>query len=210
MNLKSTFFSSASSRALSGTSPAELLSRFPSFSVIAVVTNTTPAAIAAISATTAVDPTTDTITSVAHGMVTGLKVRVAADGGGTLPTGLVAATDYFVIRTGADTFKLAASQADAIATTPVPVNITADGSGAFTLTPTALAGSLVLQASNNGSDWAPLANGSLTIDGDEAFFFEKEKAQYDSIRAVLTLTAGQAQVSAEFNARDFSKNEGDC
>jgi len=176
--------------------------RHDNFSVIAVVDNTTPAAFAAISATTAVDPTTDSITLTAHGLAAGLVVRVAADGSGARPTGLAAATDYFVIPVDANTIQLAASRANAIATVPVPVNITADGTGAFTLTPTVIAGSLVLQASNDGVNFAPLTNGSLTIDGDEAFFFEKTNAQYAYVRAVLTLTAGQATVSSVFNSNE--------
>jgi hypothetical protein len=195
-----TLFSSASTLTTGATSPVMQLTRFPSFSVISVVDNTTPAAFAAISATTAVDPSTDAITIPAHGMAAGLVVRVAADGGGTLPTGLAAATDYFVIVVDATTIKLAASYANAVATVPVPVNITADGSGAFTLTPTAISGSLVLQASNDASNWAAVTDGSLTIDGDEAFFFEKASAQYAHIRAVLTLSAGQATVSCVFNS----------
>jgi hypothetical protein len=68
----------------------------------------------------------DTLRVVAHGMQTGDgPVRVSTTG--VLPTGLVAATDYWVIRVSADFFKLAASSADALASTPV--NITAIGSG---------------------------------------------------------------------------------
>lgn len=193
---------SSTAKVTSETSRAVNISRVDNFAVVATVANTTPSAIAAIPADTAVDPTTDAITSTAHGLTTGLLVRVAADGGGTLPTGLAAATDYFVIVVDANSFKLAASLANALATTPVPVNITADGSGAFTLTPTAIAGSLVLQASNDGSNWAAVTNGSLTIDGAESFFFEKADAAYLFLRAVLTLTAGRATVSCVLNAND--------
>jgi hypothetical protein len=198
--LNETLFSPSASVTTGANSRPINVTRYDSFSVIAVVDNTTPAAFAAIPADTAVDPATDSITISAHGMAAGLLVRVAADGGGTLPTGLAAVTDYFVIPVNANTIKLASTRANAVASTPVPVDITADGSGAFTLTPTVIAGSLVLQASNDGENWAPLTNGTLTIDGDEAFFFEKSQAHYAAVRAVLTLTAGQATVSCVFNS----------
>lgn len=86
---------------------------------------------------TAVDPTTDKITSVAHGFNTGDKVTYS-NGGGTTIVGLTNATDYFIIKSDADNVKLATTYALAIAGTAV--NITADGIGAsHTLTPVIIA-----------------------------------------------------------------------
>lgn len=68
---------------------------------------------------------TDSISSTAHGLETGDIVQVSSDD--TLPTGLSAATDYFVIRVDADTIQLAASLEDAEAGSPV--TITAAGAG---------------------------------------------------------------------------------
>lgn len=62
--------------------------------------------------------------------ITGMKVRASTTG--TLPTGLVAATDYFVIRMSATTIKLATTLANALAGTGI--DITAQGSGSHTLT----------------------------------------------------------------------------
>ncbi len=56
----------------------------------------------------AVDATANTLTSVAHGLLTGDgPVRVASTG--TLPGGLVANTDYWFIRTSSDVFQLAST-----------------------------------------------------------------------------------------------------
>lgn len=76
----------------------------------------------------------DTLTAVAHGLITGdgpFRVSTA----GSLPTGLLAATDYWVIRMGADTFKLATSLENALARTAIP--LTTDGAGVNTIADTA-------------------------------------------------------------------------
>lgn len=77
----------------------------------------------------------DTFTAVAHGRLTGDgAVRLT---GADLPLGVEEDTDYWVIKTGADTFKLAASYVDAVATVPVPVTLSDAGSGAMLLVDTA-------------------------------------------------------------------------
>jgi len=52
------------------------------------------------------------IVALAHGMKTGLKVRATSTG--TLPTGIVSGTDYFVIRNTDGIFSLASSKAHAV------------------------------------------------------------------------------------------------
>jgi uncharacterized cupin superfamily protein len=73
--------------------------------------------------------TTDTFTSdVAHNLVTGDKVETFPGGAAQTvdyPTGLVYHTEYYVIRTGVMTFKLATSLANALAGTAL--DITTDG-----------------------------------------------------------------------------------
>ncbi len=77
----------------------------------------------------------DLITKTAHGLLTGDgPIRVANAGGG-LPGALVAATDYWVIRNNANTFKLATSLNNALA--GVAINISSDGTGTQTLSDTA-------------------------------------------------------------------------
>jgi hypothetical protein len=81
---------------------------------------------------TAVDNTTDTLTVVAHGQVTGAGPAAIALGDlGVIPAGAAELTDYWLIVTGVDTFKIATSLANALAN--VPVNLTTNGSGTFYL-----------------------------------------------------------------------------
>lgn len=74
---------------------------------------------------------TDTFTSVAHGMTTGQGPHRLTNAGGALPTGSAVDTNYWIIAPTVDTFKIAATYADAIALTAV--NITSDGTGVHTL-----------------------------------------------------------------------------
>lgn len=78
---------------------------------------------------------TDAITSVGHGSLTGAGPYLPATTG-TLPTGtgIAAGTNLWVIRVDDDNIKLATSYANAIAGTAI--DITAAGSGTFTLTRT--------------------------------------------------------------------------
>lgn len=73
----------------------------------------------------------DTFAIVGHGYYTGLKVQVSSTG--TLPTGLSASTDYYIISVTSDTMRFATSLANALAGTYV--DITAVGSGNMTVSP---------------------------------------------------------------------------
>jgi hypothetical protein len=79
---------------------------------------------------------TETFTAVAHGLTTGLKVQVSTSG--VLPDGLVALTDYFVVRLTADTFQLSDTYAHAIAGTDI-VPLADNGTGNQTFTAQAIA-----------------------------------------------------------------------
>lgn len=91
-------------------------------------------AVVADQAVTSVANASDTFTRVAHGFVTG-------DGpfqyttSGTLPAGMALATNYWIIKLTADTYKLATSLENALLGTPL--NITSDGTGTHTLVDTA-------------------------------------------------------------------------
>lgn len=78
----------------------------------------------------AVDTSAETLTSVAHGLLTGDQVRVSNSGGG-LPGGLAAATDYWVIRVDADKIGLATTNANAL--TGTKINLTSAGTGTNTI-----------------------------------------------------------------------------
>lgn len=68
----------------------------------------------------------DVITLVDHGFQTGDMLQVV-NVGGALPAPLAPDTTYFAIRTGANTFKVAATLGDAHGNNPI--NLTTDGTG---------------------------------------------------------------------------------
>jgi hypothetical protein len=162
------------------------------FSVIAAITNSAPAAGAFTAAIT------DICTKVAHGFLTGLKVQLTTTT--TLPAGLSLSTDYFVIKIGADTFKLATTLLLAQAGTPV--DITDTGTGVHTITPTALAGgSIKLQGSMDNSAWADLpikatgdATKSGTVTATANFYLSDTELNVNYVRCYLSVTAGQLSV----------------
>lgn len=130
-------------------------------------------------------------TKASHGYKNGLKVQVSTTT--TLPGGLSAVTDYYVIYLSASTFSLATSAANALAGTAI--DITDAGTGTHTVTPQALAGGNVkLQGSQDGTTYVDLGVSS-NITTTANFIFEKVDPTFDYVRAVYTLTGGQISVS---------------
>lgn len=85
--------------------------------------------------TVVADDTADTLTATAHRLLTGDgPVRIASTG--TIPAGLAADTDYWVVKVDADTIKLAASFLDAMNAVPVTIGLTDEGTGTITLSDT--------------------------------------------------------------------------
>lgn len=155
-----------------------------SYSLQTLVTVDTPAA--KTFAASAVNTATDAITITAHGYTLGLKGQVSNPG--TLPTGISGSTDYFVIVIDANTIKLASSLANAQAGTQI--DITAQGAGTNTFTPTALAGGTVgLQQSDDNVTYFALG-ATQAISATGSFYFEKDRPCCRYIRAVYVLTAG--------------------
>ncbi len=79
---------------------------------------------------------TDTINIASHALATG-DGPIQFTTAGALPGGLALLTDYYVIVTGSGTFKVATTLANAVAATPVVVDITGAGTGTSTLVDTA-------------------------------------------------------------------------
>jgi hypothetical protein len=79
--------------------------------------------------TSGVNTTDDEITYTAHGLTTGEAVKYF-HGGSTAITGLSNNTTYYVVRTGANTFKLAASEEDALDDPAVVIDLTGTGNNA--------------------------------------------------------------------------------
>jgi hypothetical protein len=156
-----------------------------SFSVICEADVNTPAAV--IVASAEITFASCNFESVAHGLTNGLKVQVSTSG--TLPSGISALIDYFVIVVDDDNFKLAANLANALAGTAL--TLTNAGVGNQTVTPVALAGaSLKLEQANElDGPWVALGSATnITVDAD--FILEKDRPTTRFIRAYLTLTAG--------------------
>lgn len=141
---------------------------------------------------TAVNTGTDTLTAIAHGLLTGDRTR-ARNVDGALPTGLSPATDYFAIRVDADNVKLATSNANALAGTPV-VDITGAGSGTNTLEyglpyciPTIVAtpGVTQIRSADSNGTWAALAAlHQLLTGGSQSVWTERGRTK---IRAFYPL-----------------------
>ena len=80
-------------------------------------------------ALSAANTTTDAMTATAHGKSTGFGPVRLTNAGGALPAGLATATNYWLVVVDANTVKFATTEANAIASTPVVVDITGTGTG---------------------------------------------------------------------------------
>ncbi len=136
---------------------------------------------------------TDILTKTAHGLYTGAKVQFTTTT--TLPAGLSLATDYFVIRLDANTFKVADTLAHAIAGTNI-IDITDTGTGTHTVTATALAGAgYTLQGSNDQIDWfTEVAQVSITVDALAAVAETTHIAVFKYYRLYYAITAGMMSI----------------
>lgn len=139
-----------------------------------------------------VDTVANTITIANHGLKTGLKGQLTSTG--TLPGGLAASTDYFVIVVDANTIKLASSLNNANAGTAIDITDQGTEGVTHTFTATALAGASVkLQGSNDDSVWIDLGI-SNNITTTASFLMEKVDPMFKYGRIVYTMTAGQISV----------------
>jgi hypothetical protein len=162
-----------------------------SFALQHDVTVTTP------SAGTFTAAVTDICAKVGHGMLTGLKVRVSTTT--TLPAGLAAVTDYYVIADTVDTFKLASSLAFALAGTAI--DITDTGTGTHTVTPTALAGGVIkMQESVDGTNWYDISGVTANITATGIAKLEGT-TKCGQVRPYLTMTAGQLTLVLKANTK---------
>lgn len=142
----------------------------------------------------AVDVTANTITKTGHGLSTGHVVQLTISGGGTLPDPFLAVTDYYVIRMSADTFKLAATRADADAGTAL--DIIDQGTAAKTVTATVQAnsGSVTLEYCadvelNEASVWRTLA--AIDIDNTSSpNQYRLTSNYYHHVRCTSALPSG--------------------
>jgi hypothetical protein len=97
----------------------------------------------AFASATDINVSTDIITETAHLYTTGLKGWMSTDN--ALPSPLQTLTNYYIIKVDADTYKLATTEANAIAGTAI--NILNTGTGNQTFTPHLLLNNLKLNKS---------------------------------------------------------------
>ncbi len=178
------------------------------FSLQAVIDVNVPSA--AVTGFAAVDVTANTFTATAHGFTTGLKGQLTTTGG--LPAGTAVLTDYFIIVVDADTYKVASSLANALAGTAI--DLTTQGTGNHTFTPTALAGGAVkLQKSNKldvldasytyaSADWTDVA-AATSVTADATNWFEVGEPGYAALAIHYTLTAGRMSTDNFFVQKGF-------
>lgn len=138
-------------------------------------------------------PGTDVITTAAHSFVTGMKLALTINSG-SLPTGLTT-TNYWVIRTSATQFQLAASYADAIAGTAVDFTDYGDEGKTATFTPATLSATFTLQKSCDGTNWANVASATTFTAAGNTMLEEKDTA-YQYLRLVTTLAGGVLNLTA--------------
>lgn len=182
-------------------SPAQSLDYAEGFCIVESVTDATPGIKTCTD--TDVNPSTDTITITANGYTTGLKLRVSSTG--TLPAGLAAATDYFVIVVTANTFKLASSLSNANAGTAIDITTSGTAAATITFTCTALAGATVkLQGTLDGTTWADIANSSTSITGTTTILWNVDAPYYSSVRVVHAMTAGMLTVATNVTVKAFT------
>lgn len=171
---------------------------YQTFSAQNVIDVNTPSAVVVPSSDISVAD--DTFTKTAHGLYTGLKGQFTTDD--TLPTGIAATTDYFIIVVSSSVFKVATTYNNAIAGTAV--NITNAGVGNQTFTPTSIAGATITyQVSNddvNYSDYAAATN--ITVDATN-WFMSSAIPSFKYFRWKLTLTAGSLTVVTNVYGRGY-------
>ncbi len=139
-----------------------------------------------------VDATANTVTLTAHGLLTGdgpLRWTTT----GTLPAPLAPATDYWVIKVSANAIKLAASFADAMAASPVAINLTDTGTGTHTLSDTSVtrrAGAEILHT-GRGTRRATLSIQAFAADAVGA---TSPRAYLEALRASAVLPSQKARL----------------
>lgn len=148
-----------------------------------------------------INPVTNTLTLANHGLVTGLIVQFTTSD--TLPSGLSAATDYYVIVVNSSTIKVADSLANALAGVAVP--LVDAGVGDQTATATGLSTVITLQRSNDGVNYRNAdPPHSLTASESSTDLWDLGVVTYKFVRVLIVPTAGVANITLTFNAVNLS------
>ena len=151
--------------------------------------------------------TAETRRVVAHGLLTGDGPIQVSNAGGALPAGLVAATDYWFIRTGTYTFQLATSLALALAGTAL--TISTDGTGVQTLSDTGDTKSPALAFTVTGDaagEWFSLALAKDDVRGGLVYINETHASPAgltDELDAILDADESWYQLHTFYNSEPY-------
>lgn len=133
-----------------------------------------------------------------HGYKTGLKVRFTTSG--TLPTGLLVLTDYYLIRVSDNVLMVASSQANALDGDYIALT---GGSGTHTVSVQAFEPVLLkLKGTIDGEIWVDLPDSFVNI-ANEAQMMEHEAAYFHKVKAQIILGAGQYSVNCKIMIKTF-------
>lgn len=151
---------------------------------------------------TEVDLTNNVVTIPTHAYPTGMKLQLTTTG--TLPTGVTTATDYYVIAASSSTIGFASSQANALAGTKI--DLTGYGAGVHTVAvEDTIAGTIKLQKNNEPKGatavWFDVTNSSQNITTTGNLNWALTDVGYRSLRAVVAVTEGVADVDLRLNAK---------
>lgn len=149
---------------------------------------------------------TDIFTKTAHGQATGSVGQFTTSS--ALPTGLSTSTNYYVIVVDANHIKFASSLANAVAGTAV--NITDNGTGNQTFTPTTSAGNVLklqntndpLTAAGVNSNWIDISGDTITIATSAGTaLWDLGKPTYRWVNILYTPAAGQIALQVILNGK---------
>ena len=147
----------------------------------------------------------DSVGETAHGYLTGLEGQLTTTG--TLPGGLATATNYYIIRVDADSYKFATSRANAEAGTAVDIT-SAGGGGTHTFTPTAggAVGEFVVQSTVYDlvdDNWGTITlSTAITVNNaSDSAIIDLTSLPGDYIRIGYNVTSGQGTYTAKIKGR---------
>lgn len=123
--------------------------------------------------------TTEELTVTAHGLATGDGPLQVSNSGGALPSPLVAATNYYAIVTGSNTFKLATSRLNAL--NGIAIDLTTNGTGTNSIV---------------GVSATRAGNGTITGDLDATRFLPLLNAGYPASAADWVVETGAGAYAA--------------
>ncbi len=147
----------------------------------------------------ATNTTTDAITVLDHGLISGAVIRFSTTG--TLPDGLAVSTDFYAIRESANTFQVATSYSNAIAGTYI--ELIDEGTGTHTLEPTALSGVTVyVQKSLDNVNWVTVIEPRI-VSAPISTIFSLEDMVTPYISVNIEVDSGQVSAESIIYMKNF-------